>query len=139
MMKHLVDGLGAPDSSIQGLYNSHSELVESLKPFDRDSAIQMITALETIPDLHENTLRLEVLLHLAIASCEGDKIANDDARNKWIELLESSPMTSQEDPNEDVFIGYVCSPGGGYRIFSGIFSHGDFIVERLLSFLAPFK
>lgn len=53
----------------------------------------------------------------------------------WVEHLRKSPMEMQEDPPEDVFIGYICSPDGGFRVFPGIISHADFILERLLCFL----
>lgn len=44
-------------------------------------------------------------------------------------------MVSQEDPTEDVFIGYICTPDGGFRVYPGIFSNADFILERLILFL----
>jgi hypothetical protein len=41
-----------------------------------------------------------------------------------------------EDPVEDVFVGCVNSEFGSFRIFAGVFSDGDFWIERLLAFLA---
>ena len=41
-----------------------------------------------------------------------------------------------EDPVEDVFVGCVNSEFGSFRLFAGVFSDGDFWIERLLAFLA---
>ena len=45
-------------------------------------------------------------------------------------------MASQEDPSEDIFVGYVCTERGGFRVYPGMFSNADFILERLVHFLA---
>lgn len=136
LLEMMGSGFGATDHTIKGLCDSHPELVKHLAAFERTSAVRLISCLETYPDLHENTIRFEVLIHLAVCCCKGDKAASLSELRHWISLLDTSPMASQEDPTEDVFIGYTCTPHGGFRIFQGLFTHADFILERLLAFLA---
>lgn len=131
---HLMAADGANDS-IDSLCLSHPTLVNSLSLFESHSAINLIASLETIPHLMDNTIRVELLLHLAARTCKGTKKATAADLKVWFELVSASPFTSQEDPTEGVFVGYVCTPNGGYRVFPGIFSYSDSVLERLLSFL----
>lgn len=139
-MKELLEQMGAgfppADQSIDGLCSAHQELADCLREFDRESAVSLISALETIPNLHGNTIRIEVLLHLAVSRCEGAKQATPDDLRQWIAFMDASPMAPLEDPSEDVFVGYVCTSRGGFRVYQGIFSNADFILERLVHFMA---
>lgn len=139
-MKELFEQMGSgfppSDQSIGGLCSAHQELVDCLQEFDRRSAIHLISALETISNLHGNTIRIEVLLHLAVSRCEGTRQTTTDDLLQWIAFMDASPMASLEDPTEDVFIGHVCTSQGGFRVYQGIFSNADFILERLVHFLA---
>ncbi|MGV3663520.1 MAG: hypothetical protein ACO1TE_25345 [Prosthecobacter sp.] len=90
-----------------------------------------------VPELFENTIRIEVLTHISAACCEGD--ATPDARDlaEWIgKLMADSPIASAEDPAEDVFIGCINSKFGSFRVFQGNFVDGAFLVERLFKFYA---
>ncbi len=139
-MGNLLDQMGTSfppaDQSIGGLCIAHQDLTECLCEFDQESAVCLISALETIPNLHGNTIRIEVLLHVAVSRCEGLKQATPDDLRHWIMLMDASPMAPLEDPSEDVFVGYVCTSRGGFRNYQGIFSNIDFILERLVHFLA---
>ncbi|MFT6862742.1 MAG: hypothetical protein ACJAVK_001301 [Akkermansiaceae bacterium] len=124
-----------PDRSIGALRESHEELCGEMKEFELGPTLRLIASLETFPELHANTIRIEVLLHLAVCSCEGSKQPELADLKSWTALLNTSPMSHQEDPTEDAFVGYICTPGGGFRVYPGIFSNADFILERLLLFL----
>lgn len=123
------------DRSIRKLCQTHEKLCESLQKFELQSSILLISSMETIPELHANTIRIEVLIHLAICSCSGTNRPSLEDLKYWVALVDASPMVSQEDPTEDVFVGYICTPNGGFRVYPGIFSNADFILERLLLFL----
>lgn len=124
------------DQSIGGLCEAHEQLTQELSQCSLESAIPLISALETIPCLLENTIRIEVLVAIAASRCKGNKQATPDDLNHWLSLLDTSPMARLEDPMEDVFIGYVCTARGGFRVYQGIFSNADFNLERLLAFMA---
>ena len=142
MMSSMFQGC---DFSLSGLIEGHPDLCKQLSNFSLFSALRLIGGLETVPELQKNGLRIGVLLHLAYASCRGNQAATTSDLTGWLTHLNQSPTTSQEDPPEDVFIGYVCGSEGGFRVFPGIISHADFILERLLKLLGgkqdfpPFK
>lgn len=138
-MRALLERMGSdvqpPDRSIRGLCQAHEELCGALKEFELEPAVLMISSMETIPELHANTIRIEILIHLAICSCQGTRRSTVEDLRSWLALVDSSPMACQEDPTEDVYVGYICTPDGGFRVYPGIFSNADFILERLLLFL----
>lgn len=115
----------------------HPKLVSKLQRFSFPHAAQLVGALGLLPELHENTIRVEVLAHLVAVSCEGDVPPKSTCLTEWLgKLMADSPLARMEDPTEDVFIGCVNSDFGSFRIFQGIFGDGAFLVERLLSFYA---
>ena len=132
MMGAMMQG---SDLSIGGLIANHPVLCKLLSEVTLFSALRYIGGLETVPELQKNGVRLSVLLHLAYACCKGMRQATTSDLLSWLECLDESPTQSQEDPTEDVFVGYICSSEGGFRVFPGIMSHCDFILERLLRFL----
>ncbi len=125
------------EGTIRELCEAHPEACEALQDLDYATAGALIGSLATIPDLHANTLRIEILGHLAAAQCRGEHLATTDDLKRWIEvLMASSPLVPLEDSPEDAFIGYVCSDYGGWRTFDGVFANGYFWLERLIGFLS---
>jgi hypothetical protein len=123
------------DLSLRSILENHPELSKQLAEVNLPSALALAGGLETIPQLQRLGVRLSVLIHLAVACCCGTRDAEASDLVGWLKLLDESPTALQEDPSEDVFVGYVCSSEGGFRVFPGIISHADFIVERVISFL----
>jgi len=124
----------APISELIAL---HPKLVSKLRRFSFPHAAQLVGALGLLPELHENTIRVEILAHLIAVGCEGNIQPEPTSVVEWIgKLMADSPLARMEDPAEDVFVGCVNSDFGSYRIFQGIFGDGAFLVERLLIFYA---
>ena len=93
----------------------------SLKRYDPKSAIPQVAALLTVPKLQANTIRLETLVHLAVANCCGNESVPVAQIGKWLNnYLENSKIANLEDPTEDVFVGNVGTSKGNRRIFNGI-------------------
>ena len=67
LFEQMGDGFGPPDHSVKALCENHPELAKCLEIFEFTSAVRLISCLETFPDLNENTIRIEVLLHLAVS------------------------------------------------------------------------
>jgi len=123
--------------SISELIAEHPALAEGLIRYSFPEAMRLTGAIGTIPKLHANTLRIELLAHLAAAQCCGQIVPAASELNGWIgPFLEDSPVARMEDPPGDVFIGCINSDHGSFRVFAGIFSDGYFWVERLLHFIS---
>ncbi|MBT63481.1 MAG: hypothetical protein CML13_09755 [Puniceicoccaceae bacterium] len=121
---------------ISNLRQDHQTLASWLREFKPTSAARLIASLETMPSLAENNIRIQVLQNMALLCCKGNKIAKPNDLRQWTSQMGSSPWAPQEYPSEDVFVGYVCTTEGGFRVYPGTFSNSDFILERLLNFLS---
>ncbi len=122
---------------VSELITQHPKLVSKLRRFSFPHAAQFVGALGLLPELHENTIQVEILAHLIAVCCEGDVRPEPSSVVEWIgKLMADSPLAQMEDPAEDVFIGCVNSNFGSFRIFQGVFGDGAFLVERLLIFYA---
>jgi len=120
---------------IKHLAEGHSALVAKLGRFSFSETAQLVATLSLCPEFHANTVRIEALQHLVAISCKGNAKPEHDDLAGWIKQINESSLAPMEDPVEDVFVGYVNSAFGGFRVFRGIFAEGDFWVERLLAFL----
>src|SRR5258708_5901151 len=119
---------------IAQLVEEHADLVGKLRRFSFADAAQLVAGLSLYPELHANTIRIEVLQHLLAVSCKGRSLPDRDDLNDWAgKRMASSPVTRMEDPIEDVFVGCVNSAFGSFRVLAGVFSDGDFWTERLLA------
>src|SRR5829696_9772267 len=115
----------------------HPRVCKLLKAYSFLETVRLIAALGVMPQFHANTVRLELLAHLAAVESNGSATPTHTDFVKLLRILASeSPLIPQEDPVEDVFIGGVNTIHGTFRVFSGIFADGYFIVERLFHFLA---
>lgn len=119
------------------LVKENKELCEQLHRFSRITAARLIATLGVLPEYHANTIRIEVLTHLAVLACAKSAEPKRDDLAKWLRFLDAKSWISrQEDPVEDVFVGPVNSGFGTFRLFTGNFADGYFIAERLVAFLA---
>ena len=122
---------------IEQLAREYSALTRDLKKWDYFESAKLAGGLATIPELHANTLRIEMLAHLVALTCDRNKIPSHETCADWIgPKMASSMFALQEDSPEDIFIGYICSKYGGFRVFAGIFAFGHFWLERLIAFLS---
>lgn len=115
-----------------------ANLIGQLRRFDPLATATYIGALLTVPQFHANTLRLEALAHLAIIHCKATK-SKPKARHlsRWLNSdLCRSPLTSSEDPPEDVFISNVFDEHGNYRIFEGCWEYNDFYLQQTLDIVS---
>ena len=112
----------------------HQQLCRKLHRYSFVDTIRLVAGMGVLPQFHANTVRLELLSHLAATECQGANVPN---RDDLVFLLKGLELGHLEDPVEDVFVGCVNTMHGTFRLFSGIFADGYFIVERLFGFLAP--
>lgn len=118
---------------ISNLSSSLGALVSQLKLFSRDRVLRLIAGLMLDPHYHPNTLRLEVVLHLAWMHAEGSKGPKRDDVDRWLnQTMRKSYVSSLEDPAEDVFVGNVITRRGNNHVLMGVTEAGDFNVQQVL-------
>jgi hypothetical protein len=83
--------------------------------------------------LQSNCLRLEILIHLSLACCEGDKGPAAQFTSHAFKVLGQSICGRLEDPAEDVFVSAIYSARGNYRILEGIWESSGFYLQRFVN------
>lgn len=107
-----------------------------LKKYDLKSTVTQLGGLLTAPALQANTIRIETLVHLAVAHCHGRSKPGLIEIGHWLNRqLGNTQIASLEDPVEDVFITNVETPEGNRRVFEGIWESNDYFVQVLLETL----
>jgi len=113
-----------------------NKLAAILDNYDRKSTISILAGLLTVPALQANTIRIETLVHLAVAHCRGRRKAGLPEISNWLNTqLGDSPLAELEDPAEDVFITNVCTPEGNRRILTGIWESNDYFAQMVIECL----
>ena len=107
---------------------------DSIEKYDAQSAIAQLGALLTVPELQANTIRLETLVHLAVAHCHGRSSLESTEITKWLNNhLGNTWIARIEDPTEDVFVTNVGTPEGNRRVFEAIWGANDYFVQIVIN------
>src|ERR1700730_10966100 len=124
----------APRSmSLRDIIKDKSELAVDLQAHKLAPTVARIAGLLTVPGLHANTVRLEMLVHLAAACCVAERGRRPRGKqlDKWLNegLAE---IAWAEDPVEDVFVASVTTGLGDHRVFEGIWERADVSTQRIV-------
>ena len=112
------------------------QLAIVLQKYDLRHTISRLASLLTLPSLHANNLRLEILAHLAVIHCSGNKKPTLQELSHWLnEYLGKTSIVLAEDPNEDVFVTNVGTPTGNRRLFEGIWNSSCYYVQAVVHIL----
>lgn len=107
-----------------------------LEKYDARTTISQLAGLLTAPPLQANTVRIETLVHLAVAHCQGVRKPGLTEIGNWLNRhLGSTHIASLEDPVEDVFVTNVETPEGNRRVFEGIWESNDYFIQVVLDTL----
>src|SRR5262252_7901419 len=98
-------GLGTP--SIESLADSHPSLIAEFRKLDPIPTAASFAALLIAPELQANCFRLEYLVHLAVAYCDGKARPTQDLIQRAFKILGDGVCGMAEDPAEDVFVSLV--------------------------------
>jgi len=113
--------------------NTVPRLIELLRQYRGVPLLAQIGGLLTEPSLHPNTLRLELLAHLAFVHARGHKKAKrKDLVRFFNRELQAPFVAAMEDPIEDVFVSNVVSSSGNHRIFQGIWEAADHWLQEVI-------
>lgn len=112
-------------------------LSSALIAYELRATAAMTAALLTVPHLQANALRLEVLVHLVAARCEGRKKPRTRDLERWLnDDLGQAEIIMMEDPAEDVFISNIQTTEGNRRIFEGLWESSDYYLQTVMDTLA---
>lgn len=88
------------------------------------------------PKYQANCVRLESLVHLAIATPDGGAELSPRKARKCFDDLGTGRCGIREDPIEDVFVNLVVTSCGDFRVLEGTWESGGFYLQRFLDALA---
>jgi hypothetical protein len=121
---------------LRSLSSAHPELVEDLKAFDLEQTVSRAAGLMTCIEFHPNTIRLEVLNHLALAYARGERTPRKKDLDRWLNRwLGATYVARFEDPVEDAFITNIMGPDGNYRLFDGVWEANDYYLQDVVDVL----
>ncbi len=130
---HLAPFFLGGSPTIEQIANEHPDLIAELKRLEPIKTATTFAGLLTLPKLQANCLRIEVLVHLAAAYCEGRSAPTKGLTKRSFERLGDGYCGRMEDPAEDVFLTLVNTPRGNFRIFEGIREGTGFYLQRILN------
>ena len=107
-------------------------LFEEMREYDPVRLATSFCSLLTVPELQSNSIRLEALVHLALALANGTRKPRDQYINEVFSSLDNGPFGLAEDPAEDIFVGSVATPRGNFRVLEGTWESAGFYLQRVL-------
>ena len=112
------------------------QLGTDLQKYDLRHTVSRLACLLTLPSLHANTLRLEILAHLAVIHCRGKIKPTLKEVGHWLnEYLGETSIVLKEDPTADVFVTNVGTPKGNRRLFEGTWYSSCYFVQAVIHIL----
>jgi hypothetical protein len=109
-----------------------SDLIKKFQRYHPLKTAATFGALLTEKRLQPNCLRLEFLVHLALASCCGPHVPTAQLLTEGYSSAGQS-LGHMEDPPEDIFVGNVSSRRGNYKVLEGIWESGTFYLQRFVN------
>ena len=110
--------------------------VALLKKYDPESAIPLLSGLLTMPELEANTMRIETLVHLSVAHCQGNiRIRSADIDILLNGHLGKTQVATIEDPPEDVFVTNIETDVANFLIFQSIWESNDYYLQAVMDVL----
>src|SRR6202051_3295441 len=121
-----------PSIALNEIAAAHPEVMRKLRDLDPLEAAAMFSSLLTIPGLQSNCIRIEALVHMALAYGEGRATPTNEFVEQSFKELGNGHCGMMEDPPEDEFVTLASAPSGNYRIFEGLWQGASFHLERIL-------
>jgi len=119
-MREIPDNVFATQQMLTDLVRSQAEDLGSIfQPYDVKASVAAAGGLLTVPELQANTVRLEAIAHLIVASSAGKKKPSKQDTARWFRQV-GQAFAHMEDAAEDVFVGRVHIDDRNYRVLEGL-------------------
>jgi hypothetical protein len=122
----------APSIALGEIAVAHPDIIRDLRELDPLESAAMFSSLLTIPGLQSNCIRIEALVHMALAYGEGRATPTSEIVEQSFRRLGDGHCGRMEDPSEDEFVTLARTSSGNFRIFEGIWEGASFHLERIL-------
>lgn len=109
-----------------------------LKEFEQTDPLRLATTfggLLTYPHLQSNCIRLEALIHLAIARSRGQKKPDGRLIFRAFSEFGHGSAGRLEDPAEDVFVASVGTMRGNFMLLEGVWEAAGFYTQRFVNLI----
>jgi hypothetical protein len=119
--------------SLTSFNDEQSATIEELKRLDPIATAAMFGSLLLVPHLQANSLRLQILVHLALAHGQGTDQPTLEFVRGAFERMSEGYCGRAEDPIEDMFVSNVSTRRGNFRILQGIRESPAFWLQCILN------
>jgi hypothetical protein len=126
-----LTGFGA--LSLSAISSENKRLLAEIDEFDPLRLASSFSGLLTVPELQSNCIRLETLVHLALAQGQGRRKPSDKIVARLFNQLGDGSVGRQEDPAEDVFVSLIATPRGNFRVLEGVWEAAGFYLQRVVN------
>jgi hypothetical protein len=120
---------------LQPIISENEKLLRELVSFDPLRLAATFSGLLTMPELQSNCVRLEILVHLALALGGGQRKPTDKIVARLFSKTGDGIAGRQEDPAEDVFVSLIATPRGNFRVLEGVWETAGFYLQRIVDAL----
>lgn len=127
--------LGLGRVNLKMITEESGETLTELSDYDPLSLASTFGGLLALPELQSNCIRLETLVHVALANGRGKRKPNPTIISRLFSELGKSIAGWKEDPAEDVFVTSVSTPRGNFRVLEGVWECAGFYLQRLVNTL----
>lgn len=126
-----LTSLPSPDS----LLAEHGPTRDAFEGASSIETAMFYGALLLDPRLQANCVRLEALVHMAIATADGQRRLSLDELRACFDEMNDGVLGLAEDPSEDVFVSNLATARGNFLILEGTWESGTFYLQRFMEIL----
>ena len=110
------------------------EAARKISDYDKKSILCAVSGLLTLPSLSANSVRCETLVHLCVTYAKGTKKPTRSVLTEVLNnIMGSTNIGMEEDPQEDVFISNIITENGDLRVFNALWEANDYYIQTLLN------
>ena len=120
---------------LEPIASENRKLLKEITSYDPLLIASTFGGLLTVPDLQSNCIRLEILIHCALAFARGQRQPNDKIISRLFARFGRGVAGRYEDPAEDVFVSSIATPRGNFRFLEGVWESAGFHLQRVVNVL----
>ena len=118
-----------PDKS----FRSAGHQLSKIESWELESALSLVAALATIPELHTYSARIDWLQRLILSKAHGShQVTTTDLHQVLTSDFFETTLSALEEPSPDPFCDKIPTSRGNFRIFPGLPAHSALNTQILI-------